>query len=164
MHESPHLHALFNKSLFHWELAWQSRDALECCRVRKSSSPINQDVHSINSSIVQHFDSLTAEVVSTVGATLSRSGDNCGETLWDWSDDSVWTRLDRWSRWGMNSCRRERADRTWSVTRWLWRDRYTPSWMKRYTAQITHIFIHLSSHSFDCVHFSSTLFSLWSKT
>lgn len=47
--------------------------------------------------------------------------------MWDRSDDSVWTRLDRWSRWGMNSCRRGLADRTWSVTRWLWRDRYTLS-------------------------------------
>lgn len=27
----------------------------------------------------------------------------------------------------MNSCRKGLADRTWSVTRWLWRDRYTLS-------------------------------------
>lgn len=47
--------------------------------------------------------------------------------MWERRNDSVWTRLDRWSRWGMNSCRRGLADRTWSVTRWLWRDRYTLS-------------------------------------
>lgn len=51
----------------------------------------------------------------------------CHQTVWARSYDSFWTRLDRWSRWGMNSCRRGLADRTWSVTRLLWRDRYTLS-------------------------------------
>lgn len=56
----------------------------------------------------------------------------------------------------MNSCRRGLADRTWSVTRWLWRDRYTLSCLEEnnYTHSVslqahnkapTH-FIHMSFH------------------
>lgn len=63
--------------------------------------------------------------------------------------------LDRWSRWGMNSCRRGLADRTWSVTRQLWRDRYTGKqihtmWQthKRQSNHFIHIFI-LSNISFQ---------------
>lgn len=71
------------------------------------------------------FDSLSATVVPVESESQTVPDNNCHQSVRERSNDSVWARLDRWSRWGMNSCRRGLADRTWSVTRWLWRDRYT---------------------------------------
>jgi len=65
---------------------------------RKTSSPVDEGPLSINSSIVKHLESLSAPVVYGVSETQTMSDNNCHQTVWDRSNDSVWTRLDRWSR------------------------------------------------------------------
>lgn len=101
----------------------------KCSQARKSSSQLNRGP--FRSLILVFFSILTRRArrlfVDCVHERASASANNCHQAVWDCSDDAVWTRLDRWSRWGMNSCRRGLADRTWSVTRLLWRDRYTLS-------------------------------------
>lgn len=85
------------------------------------------------------------------------SANDFHQAVWDCSHDGVWTRFDRWSRWGMNSCRRGLADRTWSVTRLLWRDRYTLSCQRGNKYTIIHHRVTMKHRPTHFIHILSSL-------